>query len=893
MGYISNLLVKLGLDNSDFNTGMDKSTRLVDKFAKDVESAGARLTIGLSLPLIGVGAAALKAAGEMEQTNVAFTTLLKSADAAKSHIADLKQFALTTPFQFEDLTKASRLMQAFGTQASDVVPKLRILGNAVSALGGGNELLERVVRSMGEIGTRGKITGEQLRELSRAGIPALDALAAKMGITAAEAQAKVTAGLVDAKTATDGLMEYMNKRFAGGMEAQSKTLLGVWSNIKDKLTFTLVEIGNTLAPTAKALLNDFLDPALEKVRVLAEGFGKLSPFIQGATLSTLGLAAALPIATVALGATVTNAIAIVGAFSKLIPLLIGLPALVTPIGLALGVLAVGVGIASVELGHARQKFDEFAATFQKWLTNFVSNTKDFDAAHKKLEAGLASGAISIQQYEQALAILEEREKKAGADAWTERLKTSGIPTLKILAGSAMDAAKALETLNIKSSADRQKDLVTAKEAYEVLKKSGESQEVLAEAMKKVEAAQDAVYGQRKTLEVKEHFKALKNETSDFAILAEQYNQALARQKQLLSDIARDRTNSAKMAAEVANAGSGEMPTMGAFVDPKLLGDAENGMKGILVAASALPPHMKAINEAMAAFGLNAEKANVTDLAKQFGTLTQAFNDGELSQRSYDLALVKYIEDLDRAGVALTQQQIKEHDLAKSRTQQLQNSRKEESEYRREVQRTFQSLERGIASSIIHWKGLGSAVKSVFQGLGENILQIFLHGLLKPVENLFGKLVENLAAKLIGLFVTSKATASAVDVGEVAGAAAVGGAAAAASTAAIPIIGPALAPAAGAAMYAAILATYTPLAFFKQGGDVPEDMPAFLHAKEMVLPADIAVPLRRMVASNGTATPTGVGGLHIHIGNMTGVTRDTVDALGNMLIGRARRAGARI
>jgi hypothetical protein len=85
-------------------------------------------------------------------------------------------------------------------------------------------------------------------------------------------------------------------------------------------------------------------------------------------------------------------------------------------------------------------------------------------------------------------------------------------------------------------------------------------------------------------------------------------------------------------------------------------------------------------------------------------------------------------------------------------------------------------------------------------------------------------------------------------------AAVGAAAAMAATAAIPIVGPELAPEAGAVMYAGILGTYGPLASAAGGWDrVPSDTLAQLHKNEMVLPASIAANIRNMSTGGGGDT----------------------------------------
>lgn len=75
-----------------------------------------------------------------------------------------------------------------------------------------------------------------------------------------------------------------------------------------------------------------------------------------------------------------------------------------------------------------------------------------------------------------------------------------------------------------------------------------------------------------------------------------------------------------------------------------------------------------------------------------------------------------------------------------------------------------------------------------------------------------------------------------------------GAAAYASIAAIPIVGPAMAPAASATAWADTMAFSGEIAVAERGlGSVPYDnFPALLHKRESVLPAEMAVPLRAML-----------------------------------------------
>ena len=65
-----------------------------------------------------------------EQAKVAFSTMLGSAEAGKRMFADLQKFAASTPLQLTTLQDASRTLLAFGVQGEQVIPTLRMLGDA-------------------------------------------------------------------------------------------------------------------------------------------------------------------------------------------------------------------------------------------------------------------------------------------------------------------------------------------------------------------------------------------------------------------------------------------------------------------------------------------------------------------------------------------------------------------------------------------------------------------------------------------------------------------------------------------------------------------------------------------------------------------------------------------
>lgn len=181
-----------------------------------------------SIVTTGIGFDSMK-----QQADIAFTTMLGSGEKAKAFLDKLQAFAAKTPFEFPDLLMASQRMLAMGFQSDKVLPTLTAIGDAVAGLGGSSAMVDRVTTALGQMQAKGKATGEEMMQLTEAGIPAWDFLAQKIGVSIPEAMKMVTAGAVSADVAISALTDGMNTKFGGMMERQSATFAGLWSTIKD------------------------------------------------------------------------------------------------------------------------------------------------------------------------------------------------------------------------------------------------------------------------------------------------------------------------------------------------------------------------------------------------------------------------------------------------------------------------------------------------------------------------------------------------------------------------------------------------------------------------------------------------------------------------------------
>ena len=227
---------------------------------------GGKLTAGITVPLAGataaVGTFALRTASAAETTEISFTTMLGSEEAALSMMEELADFAAHTPFELSGLQTATRQLLAYGFTAEDVIPMLTAVGDATAALGTGQAGIEAVTRALGQMQTRGKASAEEMLQLTEAGIPAWEYLARAIGTDTAGAMEAVSDGAVDANTAIEALTSGMEQDFGGMMEEQSKTVEGLFSNLSDAIEQPLMKLRDSSAYERFAeSLEDVVDSA--------------------------------------------------------------------------------------------------------------------------------------------------------------------------------------------------------------------------------------------------------------------------------------------------------------------------------------------------------------------------------------------------------------------------------------------------------------------------------------------------------------------------------------------------------------------------------------------------------------------------------------------------------
>ncbi|WP_110955214.1 tape measure protein [Anaerosinus massiliensis] len=215
-----------------------EGTQAVGGFLSKIANFGMILTgvyAGLSMLKTGldstVGSIG-KYSMSMENNEASFEVFLGNSQLATQYLNDLKKIAADTPFDMPGVTDAGKKLLAFGFDAETSLKMLRSIGDASAGLGLGTEGIQRITLALGQIKAKGRVMGDELLQLTEAGIPAYTILADKLGLTADQVKNIGDAG-IDADTAINALLTGMDEKFGGLSTKLADKMMGLLSTIQD------------------------------------------------------------------------------------------------------------------------------------------------------------------------------------------------------------------------------------------------------------------------------------------------------------------------------------------------------------------------------------------------------------------------------------------------------------------------------------------------------------------------------------------------------------------------------------------------------------------------------------------------------------------------------------
>jgi tape measure domain-containing protein len=329
---MSNLEVEIGADPSGLGRGLERAQQMIENFVNRVErigeigeklsAIGQRLTVSLTLPIVGLGGAAIKAYGDIEALQKGLEAVMGSATLATSEFSKLKEVAKLPGLGMEEAVKGSINLQSIGISANKSRNILMQFGNAVATVGKGRAEFERAVYGVQQLANTDFPLGEDLNIIKDALPQVSNLLKEAFGTSRSDELADLG---ISSKKVLDTILTGLEKlpRVTGGIK-------GAFENLGDSIKTSLGRVGKIINDNFN--ITQIVDKITDVIDKVVTAFENLDPTIQKSILVIAGLAASIGPLIAALGLvmqSIPTLVAGVGALSSAFTFLTGPIGLVT------------------------------------------------------------------------------------------------------------------------------------------------------------------------------------------------------------------------------------------------------------------------------------------------------------------------------------------------------------------------------------------------------------------------------------------------------------------------------------------------------------------------------------------------------------------------------------
>lgn len=392
------------------NGNFEKTENKAKKTGEAIDKIAKKAAL-ISAALGGTGIAAIKLAGNLEQTQLALEVLLGDAAKATQIKNEWTQLASSTPLSSSDIDSAGKKLLAFNIEAEKVTDTLRRIGDISAATGSS---ISEIADIYGKAAVQGRLFAEDINQFQGRGIPVVQSLAKVLGVAETEVRDLVTQGKVGFPELEAAFKNMTDEggQFSGMMDKLSTSTLGKFSTTMDNAKLALASFGEVMLDSANSVL-DAGNNLFQWLQDMDDGTKRF--------IVTFGGVAAMA------GPVVLSIKAINAAMAALAanPIILGV----------VGVTA-GIGLIVAAVNKAQHQFEDFSTSIARANTRQKELLTEFAAGDtaKKLDAKTTDELIrlypelagEIKAYSTSVAEASEAVKKLNEqkiiDASTAEIK---------------------------------------------------------------------------------------------------------------------------------------------------------------------------------------------------------------------------------------------------------------------------------------------------------------------------------------------------------------------------------------------------------------------------------------------------------------------------------------
>lgn len=272
--------VKLGLDDSEYKSGLSGAHKSAESFADKVKSTFVGATVfkaaskgwDLISGSIGKATARLDA---MQKAKQVIGVLAGSSEKATKVVNNLSDAVTDTAYGLDTAATSTQKLATSGLGLDKSTRMVKDMMDAVSFYGDGtNETLANTVDAIAKMNASGKISADQWQRLTDAGIPVLKIFSEKTGKSMAEVSDAFSKGQISAQEFNDVLMDALENgtesfpAVAGKAKEMAGSFATSFTNMSARIAIGIANIITSF--------NDFLaDNSLPTIQEMIANFGSV------------------------------------------------------------------------------------------------------------------------------------------------------------------------------------------------------------------------------------------------------------------------------------------------------------------------------------------------------------------------------------------------------------------------------------------------------------------------------------------------------------------------------------------------------------------------------------------------------------------------------------------
>lgn len=200
-----------------------------------------------------LGRYALETSAAFEDLSMQFK-VMAGENAGQELLNQITQLANKTPMTTQALANAAQTMLSFGESANNIIGDLRMIGDIAA---GDENKFQSLVLAFSQIGSTGRLTGQDLLQLINAGFNPLQIMSEKTGKSMAQLKEEMAKGKITFDDVKNAMISATSEggKFFKMMDKQSDTLNGRLSTMRDTWAQVSKQIGDVFLPVAKGAVS--------------------------------------------------------------------------------------------------------------------------------------------------------------------------------------------------------------------------------------------------------------------------------------------------------------------------------------------------------------------------------------------------------------------------------------------------------------------------------------------------------------------------------------------------------------------------------------------------------------------------------------------------------------